>query len=102
MRWEKLLEIMINSDASKGSACEGDLGQAMQQASLYEFQRRPGAISINIILFFIITIIIIIIFITIHHNQELGTVALNVSEGRDNLWTKTRQAFHFVYHHHKV
>ena len=94
---------MINSDASKGSACEGDLGQAMQQASLYEFQRRSGAISINIILFLIIIIIIIIIiFITIHHNQELGTVALNVSEGRDNLWTKTRQAFHFVYHHHKV
>ena len=90
---------MINSDVSKGSACEGDLGQAMQQASLYEFQRRPGAISIIIILF---TIIIIIIFIIIHHNQELGTVALNVSEGRDNLWTKTRQAFHFVYHHHKV
>ena len=96
MRWEKLLEIMINSDASKGSACEGDLGQAMQQAALYEFQRRPGAISIIIILLFIIIIIII------HQHQELGTVALNVSEGRDNLWTKTRQAFHFVYHHHKV
>ena len=34
--------------------------------------------------------------------KELGSVALDLKEGRDNLWAKTRQAFRYIYHHYNV
>ena len=34
--------------------------------------------------------------------KELGSVALNLKEGRENLWAKTRQAFRYIYHRYKV
>ena len=39
-----------------------------------------------------------------HHvqHQELGSVALDAPEGYNHLWGKTREAFHYIYHHHKV
>ena len=39
-----------------------------------------------------------------HHlqHQKLGSVALDAPEGYAHLWAKTRQAFRYVYHHHKV
>lgn len=33
-------------------------------------------------------------------DEELGTIALPVGEGRDSLWNKTREAFRYVYEHH--
>ena len=33
-------------------------------------------------------------------DSELPTVKLNVSEGRDNLWAKTKSAFRYVYQNH--
>ena len=35
-------------------------------------------------------------------DQELGSIALDAPEGHNNLWAKTRQAFQYVYRHHKV
>lgn len=34
-------------------------------------------------------------------DAELESVALPVNEGRDNLWAKTKEAFKYVYEHHK-
>lgn len=33
-------------------------------------------------------------------DKELGSVALPVHEGRDNLWAKTKEAFKYIYKHH--
>ena len=63
-------------------------------------------INITIIIittiFIITTLIVAIRVITINDYQELGSVALDAPEGHDNLWAKTRQAFQYVYKHHKV
>lgn len=33
-------------------------------------------------------------------DQELGSIALPVGEGRDNLWAKTKEAFKYIYKNH--
>ena len=33
-------------------------------------------------------------------DKELGAVALNISEGRQKLWGKTKQGFKYVYENH--
>merc|ERR1719481_1925437 len=33
-------------------------------------------------------------------DPDLPTVKLQVHEGRENLWTKTMQAFQYIYRHH--
>ncbi|KAK4320648.1 hypothetical protein Pmani_008481 [Petrolisthes manimaculis] len=40
------------------------------------------------------------VFISSEEDKELGTVALNVGEGRDHLWEKTKAAFVYVYNNH--
>jgi len=42
-----------------------------------------------------------LLFMSSKEDQELGSVALDAPEGYGHLWAKTRQAFHYVYHHHK-
>lgn len=34
------------------------------------------------------------------HDDKMDVVALPVSEGRDNLWAKTKEAFKYIYQHH--
>ena len=34
-------------------------------------------------------------------DPELGAVALNISEGRQNLWGKTKRGFQYCYQHHR-
>jgi glycoprotein-N-acetylgalactosamine 3-beta-galactosyltransferase len=41
-----------------------------------------------------------LIFMSSEKNDELEAVALPVSEGRDHLWDKTREAFKYIYDHH--
>jgi len=35
------------------------------------------------------------------HDSQLPAVGLNVTEGHDNLWGKTRAAFQYVYTHYR-
>eukprot|EP00090_Calanus_glacialis_P002789 TRINITY_DN12070_c0_g1_i2.p1 TRINITY_DN12070_c0_g1~~TRINITY_DN12070_c0_g1_i2.p1 ORF type:complete len:325 (+),score=84.52 TRINITY_DN12070_c0_g1_i2:285-1259(+) len=42
-----------------------------------------------------------LIFFSSEDDEELGAVALNISEGRQNLWGKTKQGFDYVYNHHR-
>lgn len=41
-----------------------------------------------------------LIFMSSKEDPELGSVALPVKEGRNNLWAKTKEAFKYVYEHH--
>jgi len=42
-----------------------------------------------------------LIFFSSEDDEKLGAVALNISEGRQNLWGKTKQGFDYVYNHHR-
>ncbi|XP_068140315.1 glycoprotein-N-acetylgalactosamine 3-beta-galactosyltransferase 1-like [Drosophila tropicalis] len=42
----------------------------------------------------------ILLFMSSEEDEELPTVKLNVSEGRENLWRKVQEAFKYVYKHH--
>lgn len=42
----------------------------------------------------------ILLFMSSEADEQLPTVKLNVSEGRDNLWMKVKEAFTYVYQHH--
>lgn len=41
-----------------------------------------------------------LVFISSEEDKELGTVAVNVGEGRNHLWEKTKAAFSYVYNNH--
>ena len=41
-----------------------------------------------------------LIFMSSQEDKELGAVALNISEGRQKLWGKTKQGFKYVYENH--
>lgn len=41
-----------------------------------------------------------LMFSVLTTDSVLGSVALNVKEGRDYLWAKTKEAFKYVYHHY--
>ena len=41
-----------------------------------------------------------LLFISSETDMELGTIALPVNEGRNNLWDKTKSAFQYVYQNH--
>jgi len=41
-----------------------------------------------------------LIFMSSQEDPTLPAIKLNVTEGRDNLWGKTKQAFEYVYKHH--
>lgn len=41
-----------------------------------------------------------LLFMSSTEDAELGTIALPVAEGRNNLWAKTKAAFRYVYENH--
>ncbi|XP_055848909.1 glycoprotein-N-acetylgalactosamine 3-beta-galactosyltransferase 1-like isoform X2 [Episyrphus balteatus] len=41
-----------------------------------------------------------VVFMSSQEDPELGSVALPVKEGRNNLWAKTKEAFKYVYKNH--
>jgi len=43
----------------------------------------------------------VLLFMSSETNSELPAVGLNVSEGHENLWGKTRAAFLYVHQHHR-
>lgn len=42
-----------------------------------------------------------LLFMSSVRDDRVGTIGLNVSEGRQNLWKKTHAAFEYVYKYHK-
>ncbi|KRG03028.1 uncharacterized protein Dmoj_GI25533 [Drosophila mojavensis] len=41
-----------------------------------------------------------LIFMSSAKDEELDSVALPIGEGRNNLWSKTREAYKYIYEHH--
>ncbi|XP_055377344.1 glycoprotein-N-acetylgalactosamine 3-beta-galactosyltransferase 1-like [Condylostylus longicornis] len=41
-----------------------------------------------------------LLFMSTEYDDELGSIGLNVTEGRDGLWNKTREAFTYIYENH--
>ena len=42
----------------------------------------------------------VLLFMSSQYDKSLPTVKLDVNEGRDQLWAKTRSAFNYSYHHY--
>ena len=42
-----------------------------------------------------------LLFMSSEEDKQLGAINLNVSEGRQNLWGKTKRGFQYCYQHHR-